>query len=65
LQLLQLRDFAAIGTSGLGASNVWLAPLAQREYHGRKQYRGKPNPYKFALNDGETSWREKTRDSDW
>jgi hypothetical protein len=65
LQLVPLLDFAAIRTSVLGARNVSLAHAAQREYNRRKQYRGKPNPYKFALNDGEPSWREKTRDSDW
>ena len=65
LQLLLLRDFAAIGTSVLGASHVWLAHTAQREYQRCKQYRGKPNPHKFALNDGESSWGKKTRDGDW
>jgi hypothetical protein len=44
----------------LGASHVWSVHSAHREYDRCKQNCGKPDPYKFALNDGEPSWREKT-----
>ena len=65
LQLLQWHGFGSIRASVPGVRLVSLAQPAQREYDRRKQYCGKPNPYKFALNNGESSCGEKTRDSDW